>query len=345
LHSGGGTVNKGVGAIILGCSGPVLTDEERIFFADANPLGFILFARNVIDPEQLRRLTSDLRDAVGRNAPILIDQEGGRVQRLTPPHWRPWAPAMEQIDAVGPDHAARSMFIRSRLIAWELNWVGIDVNCIPVCDIARDETHPILLDRCYGRNAHDVISIARATAAGLMKGGVLPVLKHIPGHGRATVDSHLGLPRVTASWTTLENSDFFPFQELSHLPFGMTAHIVFDAIDPDNPVTTSELGISLIRKDIGFDGFLMTDDISMEALSGDLAERTTASLRAGCDAVLHCNGDLEEMEAIAAVCGSLSGQAAARAAKALARRRSPDPVDVVGLVAELEGMLGKRRDA
>lgn len=333
------------GAFILGCSGPALTAAERRFFAEANPLGFILFARNCRDPAQLRALTDALRDAVGRAAPILIDQEGGRVQRLTPPHWRAWPPAADQIAAVGPQHAARAMFLRARLIARELNWVGIDVNCAPVADIARPETHEVLKNRCYGTEPGPVVRIARAVAEGLLEGGVLPVLKHIPGHGRATVDSHRALPRVKAPMAALERTDFAPFKALSDLPMGMTAHVVFDALDPERPATTSPEAIAFIRKDLGFDGFLMSDDISMQALSGTIARRCEASLLAGCDAVLHCNGNLAEMEAVAEASGALSERGAARAARALARRRPPVPTDIAALVAELDALSGKRRDA
>jgi beta-N-acetylhexosaminidase len=334
-------VSRAVGAFIAGCAGPCLTESERAFFADANPFGFILFSRNIREPDQLRRLTGSLRDAVGRQAPILIDQEGGRVQRLGPPYWRPWAPALEQVAAAGPAHAARSMYIRARLIAWELNWMGIDVNCAPVADIARPETHPVLRNRCYGERPDDVIACARAVAKGLMDGGVLPVLKHIPGHGRANQDSHLGLPRVKTSWTALEATDFLPFAALAELPFAMTAHIVYDAIDPALPVTVSPKGISLIRRDIGFDGFLMSDDISMKALSGDIASRTRAALRAGCDAVLHCNGEMPEMKAVAEASGVLSQMAKSRAGRALGRRRPPERADIAALEAELASLLGK----
>lgn len=337
-------MSKGVGAFLLGCAGPTLGELERRFFADANPLGFILFNRNIRTPDQVRRLTSALRNAVGRNAPILIDQEGGRVQRLGPPHWRKWPAPADHVAMVGPTAAPRAMYLRARLIAWELHCVGIDVNCAPVADIARAETHPFLRNRCYGTDAASVIAAARATAAGLMAGGVIPVLKHIPGHGRATRDSHKALPRVTANWTALQATDFLPFAELRDLPMAMTAHIVFDAIDPERPVTTSKKAISLIRLDIGYDGFLMTDDISMEALTGDIATRAADSIEAGCDAVLHCNGNMAEMEAVAKASGVLSGRAAARAARALARRRATGAADIPALVAELDGLIGTRSD-
>ncbi|WP_207287094.1 beta-N-acetylhexosaminidase [Rhodovulum adriaticum] len=328
----------GAGAFILGCAGPSLAEAERAFFAEANPLGFILFARNVETPDQLRRLTGALRDAVGRDAPVLIDQEGGRVQRMGPPHWRQWMPALDQIAAVGPGQAARAMYLRSRLIAADLAAVGIDTNCAPLGDLARSETHPILKNRCYGHDPATVINVARATAQGLLDGGVLPVLKHIPGHGRATVDSHLDLPRVTADRATLEAADFAPFRALADLPLGMTAHIVFDAIDPDLPVTTSPEGIALIRRDLGFDGVLMSDDISMQALHGSIGARSAAALAAGCDVVLHCNGDLTEMEEVVTASGVLGAESAARAARALARRQPPDAADIAALAAELEAM-------
>lgn len=326
------------GAFIAGCAGPSLTRDERAFFAEADPFGFILFARNVSDPDQLRRLTGKLREAVGRDAPILIDQEGGRVQRLGPPHWRAWAPAAEHVAVAGP-HAERAMFLRARLIADALAAVGIDVNCAPVADIARPETHEILKDRCYGSDAASVTAAARATAEGLLAGGVLPVLKHIPGHGRATLDSHAALPRVPTDLATLQKTDFAPFRALADLPFAMTAHIVFDAIDPEHPITTSPEGIGFVRNRIGFEGFLMSDDISMRALSGAIAERAAACLRAGCDAVLHCNGDLAEMEAVAEACGELSVAAAARASRALARREAAAPAEIPALEAELDGIM------
>lgn len=326
------------GAFLLGCSGPDLTADEAAFFAGAQPLGFILFARNVEGPGQLRRLTGDLRDAVGRDAPILIDQEGGRVQRLAPPHWRRHLPPLDQVQAAGPEHAARSMWLRARLIAEELRDVGLDVNCTPCADIARPETHPFLRNRCYGFDAGTVAEIARAVAEGSAAGGVLSVLKHIPGHGRAQVDSHLALPRVSAPRDALDE-DFAPFRALNDLPFAMTAHIVYDVIDPDRPATLSPEMIALIREEIAFGGLLMTDDISMQALAGSPAELCTASLAAGCDTVLHCNGDLAEMEQVAAACGALSGPAQSRAEAALAQRRPPEPVDIAALEAELESLV------
>lgn len=341
MHPGGGAVSHGVGAFIAGCSGLVLTPAERAFFAETRPFGFILFARNIADPGQVRRLTGDLRQAVGRKAPILIDQEGGRVQRLRPPHWRAWAPALDQIAAAGPEMAARSMYLRARLIASELSELGIDVDCAPVADIARPETHEILKNRCYGTDPSAVIDCARATAEGLLAGGVLPVVKHIPGHGRASADSHLHLPRVTTGAPELEASDFAVFRALCDQPMAMTAHVVYDALDPDRPATVSPLAIATIREDIGFTGFLMSDDVSMQALSGSIGDRARASIAAGCDAVLHCNGDMDEMTEVAGACGTLKGAAAERAARALACRRPPEPFDAAAAASALDGMLGK----
>ncbi|EPX85906.1 Beta-glucosidase-related glycosidase [Rubellimicrobium thermophilum DSM 16684] len=324
-------------AAILGVGGTALDPWERGFLREADPWGFILFARNVEDPPQLRSLTASLRDTVGREAPILIDQEGGRVQRLRPPHWRDWRPALEQMEAaVDP---LRAQWIRNRLIAAELREVGIDVNCAPLADLVEDETHPVLRNRLYGRDVETVVAAARACAEGLLAGGVLPVLKHIPGHGRARVDSHLELPRVHARRERLEERDFVPFRALADLPLGMTAHIVLSAIDPSRPCTTSPEAIRLIREEIGFDGLLMSDDIGMEALSGSMAERTRAALAAGVDLVLHCKGDREGMEQVAGAAGSLTPQAERRAARALAARRIPEPADLRALEEEIGDLL------
>lgn len=325
------------GASILGCEGPVLGPREAAFFRAADPWGFILFARNVENPAQLRRLCNALRDCVGRAAPILIDQEGGRVQRLRPPHWREWMPPLDHVQAAGAQ-AGRAMYLRYRLIAGELLDVGIDVNCAPSADVARRETHPFLLNRCYGTEPGAVAGIARAVADGLLDGGVLPVLKHIPGHGRGTRDSHLALPLVSAPRSALESEDFAPFAALADLPMAMTAHIVYGALD-ESPATQSRAVISLIREQIGFDGLLMTDDISMQALGGTIGARSAAAMAAGCDLVLHCNGDMAEMEEVVSVAGSLSERAGARADAALARKRSPEPVDFTALERELETLL------
>lgn len=324
-------------AVIFGCAGLKLSAEERRLFADSQPWGAILFARNIDTPDQLRTLTSDLRDAVGRDMPILIDQEGGRVQRMRPPCWRDWPPALDQ-GKMARD-PVRAMALRGRLLAAELQEVGVDVNCAPLADIADAQTHPVLQNRCYGEALAEVVPRARAMADGLMAGGVLPVLKHIPGHGRSKLDSHLDLPVVEASVKDLSNRDFSAFSALRDLPLGMTAHLVFRALDPNGPATTSPGMIRLIREEIGFAGLLMTDDISMQALHGPVADRAQAALAAGCDLVLHCNGDMAEMVALAGVCPELSGLSAQRSDAALMSRRDPDPVDLAELEAEYQALM------
>lgn len=315
-------------AVILGCAGTALSPEERRFFADADPWGFILFARNVEAPRQLARLTAELRAAVGRDAPVLIDQEGGRVARLRGPAWREWLPALDECRRL-PDLAGRvaAMRLRYRLIAAELRAVGIDVDCAPVLDVARAETHAIIRNRAYGDDPAEVAAIGRAVAEGLLAGGVLPVMKHVPGHGRATLDSHLGLPRVEAEAAEL-TADFAPFRALADLPMAMTAHLVFTALDGTAPATQSPTMVRLVREEIGFDGLLMTDDLSMKALSGDFGARAARSLAAGCDVILHCNGDRDEMAAVVAATPRLAGRSAERAEAALARRVDPGTWDV-----------------
>ncbi len=328
------------GAFVLGCEGPRLTSGEAAFFSDADPWGFILFARNVETPDQVRGLVADLRAAVGWEAPVLIDQEGGRVARLRPPHWREWLPPLDQVARAGSG-AARSMYLRYRIIAQELADIGIDVNCVPCADIASEVTHPFLRNRCYGTETGPVSGIARAAATGLMAGGVLPVLKHIPGHGRGTVDSHEGLPHVETSPEDLATSDFEVFRRLSDLPLGMTAHVVYEAFD-DRAATVSPRMLRLIREEIGFDGLLMTDDISMGALGGSLAEKCHDALGAGCDLVLHCNGDLPEMRIVVEIAGRMGDAAAHRADRALRLRRNAQPIDIPAAEAELEALLSGR---
>ncbi len=330
-----------IGAHILGCAGPHLTPDEAAFFREAAPWGFILFARNIETADQIRALTADLRDAVGRDAPILIDQEGGRVQRLQPPLARGWPPPLDQVRDAGAG-AERSMYLRYRLIADELRGLGIDVNCAPLVDVATDATHPFLRNRCYGTDPGVVARIGRAVATGLLAGGVLPVVKHIPGHGRGAVDSHLGLPATDASPDDLAEQDFAPFAALSDLPLAMTAHMVYSSFDPTRAATVSPRMIDLIRNEIGFGGLLMTDDLSMEALGGTMTERTRASLAAGCDLILHCNGDLAEMQEIAAEAGVLDGDTRARADAALSLRKSPTAIDIPAAEAEFEALLQGR---
>jgi len=274
---------------------------------------------------------------VGREAPILIDQEGGRVQRMRAPLWRDYLPALDQM-ALARD-PLRAQWLRNRLIAEELHAVGIDVNCAPLADLVEEATHPVLRNRLYGADVATVVAAARACAAGLLAGGVLPVLKHIPGYGRAAVDSHHDLPRVSAPRAALDARDFAPFRALCDMAMGMTAHIVFDAIDAGAPATTSPAMMRVIREDIGFAGLIMTDDLSMQALSGTLAERAAASLAAGCDVVLHCNGIPADMMQVAGATAPLSALATGRAAAALAQRHTPDPVDTKALAAELDALL------
>ncbi len=322
------------GAVILDPLGPRLSAGERAFFREVDPFGFILFARNIEDAAQLRALCAALRDCVGRDAPITIDQEGGRVQRLHPPLARDWPPALDHVEQAGQD-AGVAMYLRARIIAHELRALGIDSNCAPLADVIGPRTHPFLRNRCYGDAPGQVALLARAVADGLLAGGVLPVLKHIPGHGRAVVDSHMTLPMVDADADTLNQVDFAPFRALSDLPMAMTAHVVYRALD-DLPATLSPLVMAQVRRDIGFDGLVMTDDISMKALSGAPADLGRAALAAGCDVVLHCNGSLDEKRAVAGAAGRLSGAALRRAEAAIAARRTPDDVDIDALTAQLE---------
>lgn len=318
--------------ILGGIAGTGLTAAERDFFRAAAPWGFILFGRNVESPDQVRRLTGDLRDAVGRDAVITVDQEGGRVQRLRRPHWTDWPAPLDQA-AAGP----RAMWLRYRLIGQELREVGIDSNCAPTLDVAQAETHPFLRNRCLGTDPKTVALLGRAAADGMLAAGVLPVIKHLPGHGRAVADSHHALPIVVAAPEDLEAMDFAPFRALNDLPMGMTAHIRFTALD-DRPATASAVMIRLIRDRIGFDGLLMTDDITMNALSGTAADRAAAAIAAGCDLVLHCNGTLASMEPVVAAAGALSPDAQRRADAALAQRRAPQDHDPAALMAEWRGL-------
>ena len=332
MHSGDNPLSR-FNAAIFGCDGLRLNPEEAAFFRDVQPFGFILFARNIDTADQLRALCEDLRACVDHHAPILIDQEGGRVQRLRAPLVREWVPPLDEVQNAGK-HAARAMYLRYRIIADELMAMGVDANCAPMVDVAREDTHPFLKNRCYGTDPDTVSQIGRAVANGLWDGGVFPVLKHMPGHGRAKVDSHLDLPRVSVPRTELD-ADFAPFRALSDLPMGMTAHIVFEDID-DGPATTSPAMMRLMREDLQFDGLIMTDDIGMEALSGTVDQRAGAAIAAGCDVVLHCNGTLVERQAVAKTCGEMSETAQSRAEAVLAARRRPVPVDIEALAEELK---------
>lgn len=324
------------GATILGgIAGPVLSSDEHAFFRDADPWGFILFGRNVESPAQLRRLTHDLRQAVGRDAPILVDQEGGRVQRLRGPHWGEW-PCPMDLAARG----TRAVWLSHVLMARELRDVGIDVDCAPCLDIAAADTHHFLRNRCFGDSAAQVAQMGRAAADGLLAGGVLPVMKHLPGHGRAKVDSHHDMPVIDTPLDELETSDFAPFRALSDLPMAMTGHIRLGALDDDAPATSSPATIALIRDRIGFDGLLMTDDIGMQALHGSFDERAGAAIAAGCDIVLSCNETIAQMGQVVAAAGRLSPQAAVRAARALSHRRAPEStLDIASLRQEWTALV------
>lgn len=325
------------GATILDAYGLRLSAEEKQFFRDADPFGFILFARNIETPDQVRALCSEMRDCVGRDAVITIDQEGGRVQRLRGPIWTEWLPPLDFVSAAGP-HAEQAMYLRYRLIAADLHALGIDSNCAPMVDVALPHTHPFLRNRCYGDDPKLVAAVGRAAANGMLDGGVLPVVKHMPGHGRATMDSHYDLPVVSAAPSELDAADFAPFRELNDLPMGMTAHIVFDALD-EAPATLSSRVMDAIRHDIGFDNLIMTDDISMKALTGSLSDISRGALDAGCDVVLHCNGTLEARREVADAAGRLTDIAQRRAERALSARKTPDDIDIPAAQAQLEALL------
>ncbi len=323
---------------IFGCEGLTLTPDEAAFFRDSDPFGFIVFARNIDTPDQVLRLTTALRDCVGRAAPVLVDQEGGRVQRLRAPHWREWLPPMDTVARAADP--VRAMFLQSRIMAHELRSLGIDANCAPCADVAVDVTHPFLKNRCYSTDPELVSRIARVVADGHLAGGVLPVMKHLPGHGRAAQDTHHDLPTVHAPAHDLMVTDFAPFVALADLPMAMTAHIVFSAFD-DLPATQSARVVGVIRDTIGFQGLLITDDLNMQALSGTVAERAVASIRAGCDIALHCKGTVAEMAATAAAIGAMSAATMARANAALTQRITPELVDIAALDAAFSQAMGQ----
>jgi beta-N-acetylhexosaminidase len=333
-------------AVIFGCAGPQLGASEAGFFREMQPLGFILFGRNIVDPDQLRRLTADLRASIDQPAaPILIDQEGGRVRRLRPPHWREVpAPAVFGALAARDFQAgARAVELNHRLMAAELLDLGISVDCAPLLDIRFPGAHDIVGDRAFGEDPALIARLGRIAAEALLAGGIMPVIKHIPGHGRAMVDSHLDLPRVTADLDMLMDSDFRPFVALKDLPWGMTAHLVYEAIDPAHPATLSAKVITeVVRGEIGFDGLLLTDDLSMKALKGNFADRAAAALAAGCDIVLHCNGDMSEMRQVAAGVSPLSPMAKARYERGQAKLRASigQVLNPDQLRAELEHLIG-----
>jgi beta-N-acetylhexosaminidase len=330
-------------AFITGISGLELTAEERAFLRAERPWGFILFKRNVETPAQVSALVSELREAIGEaDAPVLIDQEGGRVARLGPPHWPAYPPGAVFGTLYDVDHqlgltAAR---LSARLIAADLADLGISVDCLPLADVPVPGADAVIGNRAYGTNPGKVAAIARAVTEGLEQGGILPVLKHIPGHGRATADTHIRLPVVDTPKAELERTDFAAFRPLADLPMAMTAHVVFSALDPAQPATTSATIIEqVIRGVIGFQGLLMSDDVSMNALAGSVAQRSRAIVTAGCDMVLHCNGKLDEMREVAGVVPLLTGKALARARQALASRKAPQPLDRQAARAELDELV------
>lgn len=335
-----------VKSFICGVSGLRLTNEEREFLADEQPYGVILFARNIENPAQVKALTAEISAVLTHPyAEILVDQEGGRVARLRPPHWRKYPPAQQlslQADA------ARAVYINARLIAQELQAVGISMDCAPVADVRAPECHAIIGDRAFGETAAQVVPLARAQSEGLLDGGVLSILKHIPGHGRATMDSHETLPVVAAPLAALEACDFAVFKALNDLPLAMTAHILYPALDAERCATFSPVVMRYIREEIGFSGLIMSDDLSMKALGGSFAERTARSLEAGCDLVLHGNGALvgepvrdlmAELRAVAAASVPLDATALARAKAAAAQRRAPDPAVEAALLDEWQQLL------
>lgn len=329
-------------AFITGIAGPVLTVDEVTFLREAAPWGVVLFQRNCVDRDQIRGLVEDVRGALGWNAPVLIDQEGGRVQRLKPPICPAYPPVRVYGDLYARDRSAglEACRLGTRLIACDLHGLGIDVDCLPLVDVPVEGAHDIIGDRAYATRPDVVSRFGGAAIEALLAGGVLPVIKHIPGHGRARADSHLALPVVEASWDDLVSSDFMPFGALNDCPLAMTAHVVYTAIDADRPATTSRDVIErVIRHAIGYDGCLMSDDLSMRALSGGLGDRAVAAIAAGCDLALHCNGHLDEMDAVAEAVPVLSGPALVRADRALAARRTPEEFDVAQARARLATLL------
>jgi beta-N-acetylhexosaminidase len=331
-----------VRAFITGLAGTVLTPAERAFLRESEPWGLIVFKRNVETPAQVTRLVASFRDAVGRDAAVLVDQEGGRAQRLGPPHWPAYPTGAAYGRIYDRDAAAglRAAYLGARLIAADLMAVGIDVDCLPIADVPVADADPVIGDRAYGITAEKVAAIARAVSDGLLAGGVLPVLKHIPGHGRATADSHGSLPLVDTDRATLVATDFAAFRPLSDLPLGMTAHIVYTAIDPIAPATTSvTLVRDVIRDWLKFRGLLMSDDISMGALSGSIEARSRAAIAAGCDLILHCNGKLDEMQAVASAVPTLAGEAAVRSDAALDQRGQPSRHEPGELRAEWMALM------
>jgi len=334
-----------VKAFISGCAGPRLEPQETAFFAGEQPFGLILFKRNCREPSEIRDLVAGFRYSVGRpDAPVFIDQEGGRVQRLQPPLWPAYPPAraIGRVAEADREAGRRAAWLHGRLIAADLRALDIDVNCLPVLDVIAPGANDAIGDRSFGTDAYVVAALGRSLADGLMAGGVLPVMKHIPGQGRATSDSHVNLPVIESDIATLAGSDFVPFAELADLPIAMTAHVVVNAVDRAHAATVSASVIrDIIRKRIGFDGLLVSDDVSMHALSGDYSARAAAIYAAGCDLVLHCNGRTEEMREIGGAAPALGGKSRERATRALQARREPAPLDVDAAREEFLALLAR----
>ncbi len=324
-------------SLVLGCAGKTLSRDEIAFYRGEAPWGFILFARNIGEPEQIKDLVAHLRDCVGWNAPVFIDQEGGRVQRLRPP-LAPNYPAGASLGALYRDDeeaGLRAAWLLARLHAFDLLRYGINADCLPVLDVPVEGASDVIGARAYGKEPKIVAALGRASAEGLMSGGVLPVMKHIPGHGRAAADTHFELPTVTTSLKELRKHDFAPFAALNDLPMAMTAHVIYSAVDPKAPATTSGKVVEeIIRGEIGFDGLLLSDDTSMKALSGDFQTKAAAILAAGVDIVLHCNGEMDEMRAVASRAKPLEGKALERASRALSFAKGRDDTDETELRAE-----------
>jgi len=337
-----------IGATILGCASTRLSEAERHFFGQVDPLGFILFARNVETPDQVRALVSDLRNSVGRgDAPVLIDQEGGRVARLKPPHWfgAPPAGVFAGLHAEAPDRAVEALRLNTQLIADDLVALGVDVDCTPVLDVPVTGAHDIIGDRAYGDALDRIEALGIVVCETLLAAGVTPVIKHVPGHGRAMADSHFELPVVETSRAILEETDFAPFRTLAAMPWAMTAHVVYSAIDPSGPATLSATMVdTVIRGHIGFQGLLLSDDLSMAALSGTLAARAHQCRAAGCDIALHCNGDMEEMIQVADGAGAMDEAGRKRVAAGRDMLGTLEDFDRAGALARLSDLLKGRFD-
>jgi beta-N-acetylhexosaminidase len=338
-----------IAAAIFDTQGPTMTAEEKAFFRDLNPFGYILFARHCTSPDEIRRQIGELKSLSGRDRlPVFIDQEGGRVARLKPPHWRKYPPAglFAQMARGNREQAHRATYLNARLIANDLYTLGITVNCAPLADLPVEGAHDIIGDRAFGRDAEQVIYLARAQAMGLMDGGIVPVLKHIPGHGRAAADSHDEVPEVTASLDELRRTDFVPFKALANLPMAMTAHVRYTAIDDAQVATLSKKVIATIRQEIGFNGLLMTDALDMKSLAAlPLDERARQALAAGCDLALHCNSSFKEKQQVARGVEELKGEALARAERAMASVKPPRTFDPEELRREFDSLISGIQDA